>query len=1101
MKNKIRKSSKGDFSSPKPNVVFSETNIEMTIGEGESYRGSFEIKSTNDINVRGLVYTSSRRIRIDKTGFDGVVNRITFTFDGSGLEPGDIEKGTFDIVCTAGEYSLQFAAFVEKPFIMTSYGKVQSLKNFAHLAMNDYMEAHRLFKSHDFFEILKYEDERVSSLYKNMRTWSLGEEGLEEFLVGTKQKERVMLSLPKTRKTIDFLSETRKTVLVVQKNTWGYLPVTVDVDGNFIHLDKSHFSTDDFVGNSFTLEFVINRDKLHAGRNYARITLTTPYQVLHYDVDVLEGHHYSGHTAQAHRIYGEIVSGYLPCVCGKAPIGDWVESALALIEELHARYNEDSFIDLVQAHICLRGNRREEAKWILDKFEYNRMMLASQPELAAYYLFLSGLLAGDQRQLRRIAEELERLELRNDDSWKIVCMLAQIAPAYRDYRNRIEYLKKKFMNYGFHSLLFLKECYTCYQENTGLLTNLGEFELHILEFACKRGVFTSELADQLSSLVPQVREFDERIYRVLCRVYDMYPSRQLLSSICMLLIKRAEPHSEDFKWYQMAVDEHLNIAKLYEYYMMTISEDRVKEALPRSIYLYFMHGDVLDYRKKALLYANILTYEEESSQLFADYLNQMESFAFEQLEKRRINDHLRIIYKRFCHEQLMSVEQIQALNDICHAYSIETTAPDMRNVLVLDGLGNMVEKVPYTGPGTVIFVYDSTSRVIWESKNGRFYADSIPYETKRLFYEPHFIEFCKHYMDTTHQSVPESIEEEEVIQTVRDQGFASADPEYVFQACSRKISDGDGSEDGFLLDLAFHLFEQGYFNKTTLSYLNVYYYGSSHNMKRLWREARKYDLPTEDLAERIITQMLFSEQMFEEEEVFMNYVSKGGYFRLKQAYYAYICHQYFLYDRIVGDSIFEMIADEFVREEQLPDICKLAVIRFYSNHPVRPEVKGILQGFLQDFCEKRNIYPCFLNYPDSWKNEVCLDDKSVVEYQSRFGGKVKIHYRILTPGSPKKDLKFQSEVLIPAYGNLYLKVFVLFYRETLEYYFEEFTDNQSVKTSRTQYRIEKQESTYGKYHRLNQMTALPAGSRARSQLIQEFAREEKLAEEIFLSYQ
>ena len=356
-------------------------------------------------------------------------------------------------------------------------------------------------------------------------------------------------------------------------------------------------------------------------------------------------------------------------------------------------------------------------------------------------------------------------------------------------------------------------------------------------------------------------------------------------------------------------------------------------------------------------------------------------------------------------------------------------------------------------------------------------------------------------MDTTHQSVPESIEEEEVIQTVRDQGFASADPEYVFQACSRKISDGDGSEDGFLLDLAFHLFEQGYFNKTTLSYLNVYYYGSSHNMKRLWREARKYDLPTEDLAERIITQMLFSEQMFEEEEVFMNYVSKGGYFRLKQAYYAYICHQYFLYDRIVGDSIFEMIADEFVREEQLPDICKLAVIRFYSNHPVRPEVKGILQGFLQDFCEKRNIYPCFLNYPDSWKNEVCLDDKSVVEYQSRFGGKVKIHYRILTPGSPKKDLKFQSEVLIPAYGNLYLKVFVLFYRETLEYYFEEFTDNQSVKTSRTQYRIEKQESTYGKYHRLNQMTALPAGSRARSQLIQEFAREEKLAEEIFLSYQ
>ena len=72
---------------------------------------------------------------------------------------------------------------------------------------------------------------------RNMRTWSLGEEGMEEFLVGTKQKERVILTLPKTRKSIDFLSETRKTVMVVQKNTWGFLPIDVVVDGDFIYLD------------------------------------------------------------------------------------------------------------------------------------------------------------------------------------------------------------------------------------------------------------------------------------------------------------------------------------------------------------------------------------------------------------------------------------------------------------------------------------------------------------------------------------------------------------------------------------------------------------------------------------------------------------------------------------------------------------------------------------------------------------------------------------------------------------------------------------------------------------------------------------------------
>lgn len=1101
MKNKIRKSSKGDFSAVRPKVVFSQTNIDMTLGEGEIYRGSFTIKSTNQINVRGLVYAASRRVHIEENGFDGLVNTIRFTYDGTGLYPGDIETGTFDIVCNAGEYSIHFAAFVEKPFVMTSHGKVQSLKNFAHLAMHDYMEAHRLFKSHDFFEILKYEDERVSALYKSLRTWSLDEEALEEFLVGTKQKERVMLSLPKTRKSIDFLSETRKTVLVAQKNTWGYIPIDITVDGAFIRVDKTHFSTDDFVGNTFTLEFVIDREKLHGGRNFARITLKTPYQTLHYEIDVLEGHHYSGRLMQSKRLYSDIIESYLPCVCGKTSVAEWMPQALQKVEELHAKYEEDPFVDLVQAHIYLRCNKKEEAKWILDKFDYNRTLPISEPELAAYYLFLSALLSGDSRQMRRIAEELEKLELRNDDSWMIVCMLAQLAPAYRDYRNRLEYLKEKFARHHFNAMLFFKECYVCYQESNGLLSSVGPFELHVLEFACKRGVFTEELATQLASLIPQMRAYDERLYQVLCRIYDMYPSAQMLAAICSLLIKREEVHSEDFKWYQLAVEENLNIPKLYEFYMMTISEDKVKEALPRSIHLYFMHDNLPDYRKRALLYANILTYEEESSSLFADYLNQMESFAMEQLITRRIDDRLRIIYKRFCNEKLLTVEQINALNDICHAYSISTSATNIRSVMVLDGSGNMVEKVPYTGPGTVVFVHDSTSRIIWEATNGRLYADSIPYETKRLFYEPHFIEFCKHYMDTTHQSVEEHADEDAVMQAVREQNLASTDLETAFQACTRQIADGDGSEDRFLLDLAYHLFEEGLYNKTTMSYLNAYFYGGSHTMKKIWRIARKYDLATESLAERIITQMLFAEQMVTEEEVFLNYERKGAYFRLKQAYYAYVCHQYFVYERQVDPKIFAMICQEFAHEEMLPDICRLALLRYYSDHPRDAGIKDILLQFMQDFCEKRNIYPCFLQYPESWKNAVCLDDKSVVSYQSRFGGKVRIHYRILNSGDQRSDVPFTSEVLIPAYDSVYVKVFVLFYRETLEYYFEEFDELKAVKTERSQLRIACQDSVYGKYHRLNHMTSLPANSRTREQEIKSYAVEEQLAQELFRSYE
>ena len=53
MKNKIKKFSKGDFQIERPEVVFPETHIQMMIGEGEVYSGSFIIQNQKDGDIRG----------------------------------------------------------------------------------------------------------------------------------------------------------------------------------------------------------------------------------------------------------------------------------------------------------------------------------------------------------------------------------------------------------------------------------------------------------------------------------------------------------------------------------------------------------------------------------------------------------------------------------------------------------------------------------------------------------------------------------------------------------------------------------------------------------------------------------------------------------------------------------------------------------------------------------------------------------------------------------------------------------------------------------------------------------------------------------------
>ncbi len=54
LKNKIKRFSNGDFSKEQPDVRFSETNLVLLIGEGETFQGSFTIENRKVCTGRGL---------------------------------------------------------------------------------------------------------------------------------------------------------------------------------------------------------------------------------------------------------------------------------------------------------------------------------------------------------------------------------------------------------------------------------------------------------------------------------------------------------------------------------------------------------------------------------------------------------------------------------------------------------------------------------------------------------------------------------------------------------------------------------------------------------------------------------------------------------------------------------------------------------------------------------------------------------------------------------------------------------------------------------------------------------------------------------------
>lgn len=1097
MKNKIKRISKGDFDTVQPDIRFSETRIVMRISEGGIYEGSFTLHNEQEGKIRGLVYPSSFRMQCKEQGFEGNPVEIHYTFQGEGMRPGDVEEGKFSIVCNGGEYEITFIAVVEKPFVVTDYGKIQSMRDFKKLAMTDFGEAQKLFRSKRFAELLKYEDERMMALYSNMRKWELDEQALEEFLIGTKLKEKIYLSFPDEEKEFSHLFETTKESVIVAKNTWGYLPMHISADGEFLEIVKKNVTTEDFVGTNYYLEYIVHREKLHPGNNFGKIIVETPYETIDYPVTVHQDAKHTEHHGEESLMFGSILKSYMSCISGRLKLDVWTGQAVALVKELRELEPKNEMYELLLAHVFLRGGRLEEGQWILENHTHSRFGIGKKPEVNAYYLFLTALVRKDDAYTKRIADELHKIYAKNPASWKILCMILNLDPKYRNYGERLVLLKEKFdkKEYQSHILPYI-EAYICYQERSSLLKKLGEFELKILNFATKYRIITKELALYAANLASQEKSYDETLCQILIRSYRLYEEPMILSAICTLLIKGNKTGKAYFPWYQKAIDSGMKLVQLYEYYMMSADDRRIKGAFPRSVLLYFSHGMSMDYKKTALLYANLLTYEDENSSLFASYREKIEEFAWKQLMKRRIDENLRIIYKRFCSEPDNDVDHMKAIYDISNAYHVKTKVPNIQYVLVIEKDGKISQRVAYSEEGAQIILYHKSSRIVWETGDGRHYTDSIPYEMKRLFYESQFIEMYKEKEALLEHKEKEK-KAELNYENLKRYGLDYFEDEQVFRFLSKRIREEDDEEekeeDEFQVSLVFELLKRGQFDKASLSYLVTYYCGATKDMKLVWRMAREYDVKTHSIAERIITQMLFSETLFKEEEIFIDYYQGGAYFRLKLGYLALASQEYVVKNRQMKEEIVQIILKELREEELLADICKVAVLKFYSEHPYQEETEEILPELLQELCEKQLVFPFYLKYKKEWLREVMLYDKVMISYQTEEGGKVKLTYTL------KDDREEEGETcveqLTPMYANIYVKQFVLYDTEELTFSFEESDEKKVIHEERGILRREEEHTVIGKFGKLNAMSRMEKTERENSMNV--YRLEERLAEEIF----
>lgn len=314
----------------------------------------------------------------------------------------------------------------------------------------------------------------------------------------------------------------------------------------------------------------------------------------------------------------------------------------------------------------------------------------------------------------------------------------------------------------------------------------------------------------------------------------------------------------------------------------------------------------------------------------------------------------------------------------------------------------------------------------------------------------------------------------EAYQALKKYGYEGIPVNRLMKLCMYLLWVWEGREDGFLLELCAYVFTKGKYDETILVYMLKYYCSTTKNMLKLWQAAKDFAVDTVNLEERLITQMLFTgSYAVRAIDVFEDYYYNSTNQTLVKAYLAQQSYQYFMDSLIVSDKVFSFIEKEYyLHEREVTDICRLALLRYYSEQQELTQAQiELSRTLMKQFLKENKRFGFYKKFEKYMELPPYLRDKTIVEYQSNTENAVEIHYMLDTGISGKKV--YEIERMEKSYASFYVKEMILFYGERLQYYIAEHGDDGECLTESNTILMDRFDVADGesRYHLLNDICA------------------------------
>lgn len=734
----------GRFNGTKPILAFSEETIDLSVIEGRSEAGSFVIKSTNQIKICGIVYSTNPRMECLNPHFEGEKVRIRYQFNSKGLTEGDACEGKFVIVCNQIEYSLSFCARITRLYAEASTGAVKSLDDFTRLAASNWDEAYHLFYNRNFLNTIPYDNVYERLTYEGFACARPSGQNMEEFLIGVNKKKPVSISVDKSEEIFMASKEPQSGCFTITKDNWGYTEIRLRTDCEFIKLSKPVLTHDDFIGKTYLYEYIIDASAMHAGRNFGRIYIDGVYQS--FTIDITAGVRDDDDSISGIAVTKDIKE----CMVGimelytsfrlkRIVTGVWANETISILNHLHALMPDEHMYELMKAQAFIINRQRQEAKWILDDFKHTNP--DKKAPIWGYYLYLMTLLEREPSYIDNMTHEVELIFYENPDSVLLFWVLLFLRNQYfDDNAGKLKDIKYWVLR-GCSSPYLYIEAYYLISQDPYLIKELSVFELRILSWAVKKKALTKELAGAIFEAVDLAGGFDNRVYELLTAAYEICPEAEYVGIICSYLIKGHKNDTCFHKWFELGIENKLRLTGLYESYLITM-DDRQISPVPKIIQMYFSYDNKLPYRKLAVLYNNIIAAKETEPEVYHKYRKAMGRFAMDQAQLRHIDDNLAVLYDDMLELGFINEELSAAFSDIIYTHKLIVFDKRIVRAIIYQNEMKEPQIVPVTDQCAYFELFSNDYVILFEDSRGYRYVKSISYRLQRLMDAEKYLDRC-----------------------------------------------------------------------------------------------------------------------------------------------------------------------------------------------------------------------------------------------------------------------------------------------------------------------------------------------------------------------